>query len=85
MTMVLICVRRSRGTDPTDPAGPAYDSSTPTDSEVLTPLSASSGHASFHASGSPQQEWGTLASGGYNPYFPIPPGEHGIYTSHVIT
>ncbi|KAJ7643662.1 hypothetical protein FB45DRAFT_279702 [Roridomyces roridus] len=42
------------GTDPTDPGGPAYDSlssgGTPTDSEVLTPLSASTG--SFHG-GSP--------------------------------
>ncbi|KAJ7019442.1 hypothetical protein C8F04DRAFT_964022 [Mycena alexandri] len=41
-----------RGTDPTDPAGPAYDSNTPTDSEVLTPLSASASTGSFHG-GSP--------------------------------
>ncbi|KAJ7704209.1 hypothetical protein B0H16DRAFT_1747716 [Mycena metata] len=41
-----------QGADPTDPAGPAYDSNTPTDSEVLTPLSASASTGSFHG-GSP--------------------------------
>ncbi|KAJ8518442.1 hypothetical protein ONZ45_g4490 [Pleurotus djamor] len=85
---------RISGNDPTDAAGPSYDnlSSTPTDSEIMTPLSASSGHASFHATGSAgsggvsPQEWNTLASAGYNPYFPLTSGEHHNHVySHVIT
>ncbi|TFK34761.1 hypothetical protein BDQ12DRAFT_761294 [Crucibulum laeve] len=75
------------GTDITDGPGPAYDSNTPSDNELLTPLSASSGHTSFH-NGSPAvspQEWNNLAAAGYNPYFPIQPGEHhGVY-SHVMS
>ncbi|KAF5377968.1 hypothetical protein D9615_006715 [Tricholomella constricta] len=54
--------------------------------EILTPLSASSGHTSFHTNGSSgqvsPQEWTTLTAAGYNPYFP-PQNDHGIYT-HVI-
>ncbi|KAF4590259.1 hypothetical protein EYR38_009557 [Pleurotus pulmonarius] len=82
------------GNDPTDAAGPSYDnlSNTPTDSEIMTPLSASSGHASFHTTGSSgsdgvsPQEWNTLAAAGYNPYFPMASGEHhpNVY-NHVIT
>ncbi|KAL0961515.1 hypothetical protein HGRIS_006456 [Hohenbuehelia grisea] len=81
------------GNDPTDVAGPSYDSlsNTPTDSEILTPLSASSGHTSFHATSSSgsggvsPQEWNTLsAAAGYNPYFPMPPGDHSVY-NHVIS
>ncbi|KAJ7464728.1 hypothetical protein B0H11DRAFT_73024 [Mycena galericulata] len=147
-----------QGTDPTDPSGPTsvYDSSTPTDSEVLTPLSASTGsfsgspgafhpaihghhssssshththphhshshpnsnsnsnsnsnntannHSPMHSGGgggggSPSafhpsspggggnggaHEWGALAGAGYGAYFPISPGEHGIYGGHVIS
>ncbi|KDQ25639.1 hypothetical protein PLEOSDRAFT_1106556 [Pleurotus ostreatus PC15] len=82
------------GNDPTDAAGPSYDnlSNTPTDSEIMTPLSASSGHASFHTTGSSgsdgvsPQEWNTLAAAGYNPYFPMASGEHhaNVY-NHVIS
>ncbi|KAG6813016.1 hypothetical protein H0H92_014754 [Tricholoma furcatifolium] len=62
----------------------SYD--TPPEREIMTPLSASSGHASFHTGSSSgqvsPQEWSTLAtSAGYNPYFPPQP-EHGMYT-HV--
>ncbi|KAF8887160.1 hypothetical protein BD779DRAFT_1441158 [Infundibulicybe gibba] len=73
------------GNDPRDAAGPVYDSSTPTESEILTPLSATSSHASFHT-GSPgtvsPQEWNALTNAGYNPYFP--PGDQNIYT-HVVS
>ncbi|KAJ7578153.1 hypothetical protein C8J56DRAFT_1112019 [Mycena floridula] len=71
-----------RGSDPTPE--PTYDSNTPTDSEILTPLSASSTHTSFH-SGSPQ-EWNPMsAASSYNAYFPIAAGaDHPIY-SHVMT
>ncbi|KAF9013051.1 hypothetical protein BDQ17DRAFT_1231572 [Cyathus striatus] len=65
----------------------AYDSNTPSDGELLTPLSASSGQTSFNT-GSPAvspQEWNNLAASGYNPYFPLPPGEHhGVY-NHVMS
>ncbi|KAJ7160175.1 hypothetical protein C8R46DRAFT_905568 [Mycena filopes] len=87
----------SRGTDPTDPAGPAYDSNTPTDSEVLTPLSASGGHGihvggvsvgGVGAGGGGAPSPGPLRDhdgwGAYNPYFPIAPSEH-IYGQHVIS
>ncbi|KAK7054440.1 hypothetical protein VNI00_003638 [Paramarasmius palmivorus] len=73
-------------------SGPAYDSNTPTDSEILTPASTSSGPTSFHA-GSPggvsPHEWTstTLSPTTYNPYFPLHPGpaeSHTIYT-HVMS
>ncbi|EAU86280.1 hypothetical protein CC1G_08004 [Coprinopsis cinerea okayama7 len=75
----------------------SYDSSTPSDNELLTPLSASSGggggghtttnhfQATTGSPGMPPQEWSNMTTGGYNPYFSIPPAEHhGVYT-HVIT
>lgn len=66
-----------------------YDSNTPSDNELLTPLSASSGHTSFHTgAGSPgvtSSEWNNLAAAGYNPYFPLPAnGDHHSVYSHVI-
>ncbi|KAK2463380.1 hypothetical protein APHAL10511_004606 [Amanita phalloides] len=73
-----------QGNDPND-SGHNYESRTP--SEIMSPISASSGPTSFHT-GSPQavspQEWNNLTNGGYNSYFPISSGEHNIYT-HVIT
>jgi hypothetical protein len=73
-----------QGSDPTDSTH-SYDSRTP--SEIMSPISASSGHASFHT-GSPQavspQEWNNMTTTGYNPYFPITSGEHNMY-SHVMT
>lgn len=72
--------------------GSHYDSNTPSDNELLTPLSASSsggGHPHFQGSsgspGMPPQEWSNMGNGNYNPYFPIPPAEHhGVYT-HVMS
>ena len=55
----------------------------------MTPLSATSSHASFHA-GSPgvsPQEWNHMATaGGFNPYFPAP-DHHSVYNhvNHVIS
>jgi len=69
--------------------GQPYDSNTPSDNELLTPLSASSGHTSFHpGTGSPgvtSQEWSNLATAGYSPYFSLPANgdHHNVYT-HVI-
>lgn len=72
------------GSDPADSA-PSYDSRTP--SEIMSPISASSGQTSFHT-GSPQavspHEWNGMATTGYNPYFPMTSGEHNMY-SHVMT
>jgi len=67
--------------------GPAYDSGPPSDNEIITPLSASSGHASFHpGTGSPgvsPHDWGQMTAAGFNPYFPS--GDHGVYNvSHVM-
>ncbi|KAF9465312.1 hypothetical protein BDZ94DRAFT_1254233 [Collybia nuda] len=73
------------GAEPTDAGSSPYESNMP-DREILTPLSASSGHTSFHtgsSGGVSPQEWNTLAAAGYNPYFPVH-NEHGIY-NHVIT
>lgn len=72
------------------PDGRASYDSAPQEREILTPLSASSGPASFHHTGSSSgpvspHEWGTITStGNYNPYFP-PQGEHGMYTTTVIS
>jgi len=66
---------------------PTYDSGPASDSEIMTPLSASSGHASFHT-GSPgvsPQEWNHMAAAGFNPYFPAPE-HHGVYNvNHVMS
>jgi len=71
------------GNHPTEGPTSSYDDlSTPTDSEILTPLSASSSHTSFHGSSgaSSSHEWHALAAAGYDPYFPMQPaGQHGIY------
>ncbi|KAF9564147.1 hypothetical protein CPC08DRAFT_760356 [Agrocybe pediades] len=68
-------------------AATSYDSGPASDSEIMTPLSASSGHASFHT-GSPgvsPQEWNHMAAAGYNPYFPAP-DHHGVYAvNHVMS
>ncbi|KAF9065178.1 hypothetical protein BDP27DRAFT_1269646 [Rhodocollybia butyracea] len=72
-----------QGIDSSDISRSSYDSNTPTDSDILTPLSASSGPTSFHPSspgGVSPHEWTTLNTSGYNPYFPVPSGEHGMYT-----
>lgn len=73
------------GAEPTDTGSSPYESNMP-DREIMTPLSASSGHTSFHtgsSGGVSPQEWNALAAAGYNPYFPVQ-NEHGIY-NHVIT
>lgn len=79
---------RSSGTDSPGLVGPAYDSGPPSDSEIMTPLSASSGHASFHT-GSPgvsPQEWTHMAAAGFNPYFPVAPEHHSVYgVGHVMS
>lgn len=67
-----------------------YDSSTPSDNELLTPLSASSGsHAQYpnagNSPGMPPQEWSNMATGGYNPYFPMSSNDHHAVYSHVMT
>ncbi|KAJ7490546.1 hypothetical protein FB451DRAFT_621628 [Mycena latifolia] len=61
-----------QGTDPTDPAGPAYDGgNTPTDSasDVLTPLSSSAG-----TNGSGGASAASFHSGSPGTYHPSPPG-----------
>ncbi|GAW02677.1 Heme-responsive zinc finger transcription factor HAP1 [Lentinula edodes] len=76
-----------RGIDSGEVSRPAYDSNTPTDSEILTPLSASSGPTSFHSAspgGVSPQEWTTLNNTGYTSYFPVSAGDHGIY-AHIVS
>ncbi|RDB14688.1 hypothetical protein Hypma_016431 [Hypsizygus marmoreus] len=73
------------GGEATDTGGPTFENNVP-EREIMTPLSASSGHNSFHtgsSGGVSPQEWNTLAAAGYNPYFPVH-NDQGIYT-HVIT
>ncbi|PPR05416.1 hypothetical protein CVT24_008030 [Panaeolus cyanescens] len=75
------------GTDSPGLVAASYDSGPASDNEIMTPVSASSGHASFHA-GSPgvsPQEWGHMASAGYNPYF-ASQDHHTVYNvNHVMT
>ncbi|KAK0487810.1 hypothetical protein IW261DRAFT_1450028 [Armillaria novae-zelandiae] len=77
---------------PNEPEAGTYDSNTPTDSEILTPLSASSsthGGAPFHNSSPPggvsPHEWNTMSTPNYNPYFPMQSNEHGGMYNHIIT
>jgi hypothetical protein len=65
----------------------SYDSGTTSDNEIMTPLSASSSHASFHATSptavSPQ-EWSHIATT-LGSYFPGP-DHHGVYNvNHVLS
>ena len=68
-------------------AAASYESGQTSDSEIMTPLSASSGPTSFHA-GSPDvspQEWNHIATSGFNPYFPAP-DHHSVYNvNHVMS
>jgi len=76
-----------QGIDSGEVLRPTYNSNTPTESEILTPLSASSGPTSFHPAspgGVSPQEWTTLNTSGYNSYFPVSSGEHGIY-AHIVS
>ncbi|KAJ3785549.1 hypothetical protein GGU10DRAFT_268966 [Lentinula aff. detonsa] len=76
-----------QGIDPGEVSRAAYDSNTPTDSEILTPLSASSGPAAYHPAspgGVSPQEWTALNNTGYNSYFPVSAGDHGIY-AHIVS
>ncbi|KAK0202128.1 hypothetical protein DFS33DRAFT_1489923 [Desarmillaria ectypa] len=75
-----------------EPEAGTYDSNTPTDSEILTPLSASSsthGGPPFHNSSPPggvsPHEWNTMSTPNYNPYFPMQSNEHGGMYNHIIT
>ncbi|KAI5827389.1 hypothetical protein K523DRAFT_71410 [Schizophyllum commune Tattone D] len=62
-----------------------YGSSTPTDPEVMTPLSASSSYHGHNSSPAVSpQEWNALATTAYNPYFSN--DSHSVYGSgHVMT
>ncbi|KAJ3746824.1 hypothetical protein DFH05DRAFT_1395403 [Lentinula detonsa] len=76
-----------QGIDPGEVSRAAYDSNTPTDSEILTPLSASSGPSAYHPAspgGVSPQEWTALNNTGYNSYFPVSAGDHGIY-AHIVS
>lgn len=84
-SLTFLCVLCSSGTDSPGLVGPAYDSGPPSDNEIMTPLSASSGHTSFHT-GSPgvsPQEWGHMAAAGFNPYFPA--HDHHYSVNHVMS
>ncbi|KAF8956527.1 hypothetical protein BDZ97DRAFT_1907172 [Flammula alnicola] len=74
------------GSDSPGLVAASYDSGPPSDNEIITPLSASSGHASFHT-GSPgvsPQEWNHIAAAGFNPYFPSQ-DHHSVYNvNHVM-
>jgi hypothetical protein len=66
--------------------GSSYETlPTPTDSDIMTPLSASS--APYHSpgvqNGHSPQEWNAMAASGYNPYFPVSHGEHGNYSNGI--
>lgn len=58
---------------------------TPTESELMSPISTSS-HSSMN--NTMQQEWsnmGTASASHYDTYFPVNAGEHGVYqkTYHI--
>lgn len=75
------------GNDSPGLVGPSYDSGPPSDNEIVTPLSASSGHASFHthSPGVSPQEWSHMAAAGFNPYFPAT-DHHSVYSvNHVMS
>jgi hypothetical protein len=65
--------------------GTSYDTlPTPTDSDIMTPLSASSTpyHGPATHSGHSPHEWNTITGAGYSSYFPMQPGEH-VYNNGI--
>jgi len=48
---------------------------TPTDSEIMSPLSSTSSPYDPPSAGHHGQEWAAIAAAGYNPYFPLQSGE----------
>ncbi|KAF9222980.1 hypothetical protein BS17DRAFT_782902 [Gyrodon lividus] len=73
------------GNDPDEGSGSPYGTlPTPTESEIMSSHSSSS--TPFHGSsaGASVSEWNAMTSAGFNPYFPISPGEQTMY-SNIIT
>jgi len=67
-----------------NPAG-SYDTlPTPTDSEIMTPLSASSTpyNGPAASAGHSPQEWNAMTGTGYTSYFPMQSGEH-VYNNGI--
>ncbi|KAG9315995.1 hypothetical protein JVU11DRAFT_3653 [Chiua virens] len=83
----LVNLMQISGNDPDEGTGSPYGTlPTPTESEIMSSHSSSS--TPFHGSsaGASVSEWNTMAaaSAGFNPYFPISPGEQTMY-SNIIT
>ncbi|KAH7919007.1 hypothetical protein BV22DRAFT_1185458 [Leucogyrophana mollusca] len=73
------------GSDLDEASGSPYSSlPTPTESEIMSTHSSAS--TPFHgpSGGASVSEWNTIASAGYNPYFPISSAEQSMY-SNIIT
>ena len=54
---------------------------TPTDSEIMSPLSSTSSPYDPPSAGHHGQEWAAIAAAGYNPYFPLQSGEANMYNN----
>jgi hypothetical protein len=54
---------------------------TPTDSEIMSPLSSTSSPYDPPSAGHHGQEWAAIAAAGYNPYFPLQSGETNMYNN----
>ena len=77
-----LILKRSSGTEATDGSGTSYDEISPTTgSNILSPLSATSSHASFQGSppGPSDPDWHTITASGYNQYYAVPSGDGGIH------
>jgi len=77
-------VVRISGNDPDEGTASPYGTlPTPTESEIMSSHSASS--TPFHGSSANASvsEWNTMASTGFNPYFPISSGEQTMYSNII--
>lgn len=51
------------------------------ETDIMSPLSSSGSPFDPPSATHPGQDWSAIAAAGYNPYFPLSPGENGMYNN----
>lgn len=49
------------------------------ETDIMSPLSSNGSPFDPPSATHPGQDWSAIAAAGYNPYFPLNPGENGMY------
>ena len=62
--------------------GATYGAGLPTpETDIMPSLSSTSSPFDPPSAGHPGQDWPAIAAAGFNPYFPLNPGESSMYTN----